>query len=333
MPDSSKIDIAYLAKTLGLARSTVSKALNNRPGASQETREKVDRLVKELNYSPNHFAKALKLNKSNLIAFVMPEMSYDFFTDVAKSIVAESKRHGYHAIFTSSENSQEEEISIIKDIFNRHIDGLIIMPSANCNRAGLKKVLENHPCVVIDNYIKEVNAPFVGTDFREGMYSATSHLIQNGHKNIGLLLGPHDLYSTPERKDGYSAALNDAGIKFSDNYVASGPYTRESGCKNAKALLQKNPELTAVLCSNIALGEGAVAAINGLGLRIPDDISIIDFGGKSLTSVDLKSEEIGKVATQTLFRVIDGDCINAKIAIKPGIVEQSSVKKISGDNT
>ncbi|MDD5599405.1 MAG: LacI family DNA-binding transcriptional regulator [Victivallaceae bacterium] len=323
-----KIDISYLAKALGLANSTVSKALNDRPGASAATKEKVEKLVRKLNYTPNHFAKALKMNKSNLIAFVMPEMGCEFFTDIAKSIVQESKRQNYHAIFTSSENSPEEEIAIIKDIFNRHIDGLIVMPCVGCLSAELKEVLEYRPCVIIDNYIREINVPFVGTDFEEGIYLATRSLIENGHRKTGLILGPQNLYSTAERFDGYKKALKAENCKMNNAYVKYGPYTSTSGKDNAKLLLRQFPEITALLCSNIELAKGAAQGIAELGLKIPEDISLVGFGGGSFTAVDQKNEEIGQIAAQTLFRIIDGEKINTKIIVKPEIVNRNTVRNL-----
>lgn len=327
MPDRSKdkIDISYIAKRLGMASSTVSKALNNRPGASAATRAKVERLVKELDYSPNHFAKALKTNRSDSIAFVMPEMDHEFFTDIARSISREAKLHGCHALFCSSDNSPEEEVSLVKDIFNRHVDGLILVPCVNCDPAGLQDAINGRPCVVVDNFVKELDAPFVGTDFREGLRMATARLISSGHRKIGLLLGPEGLYSTPERLDGYRSALLDAKIAFDSGLVESGAYTVEAGISGVKEILARRPETTAMVCSNAIQSKGAARGLDALGLKIPADISLVEFGGLRFTSVDQRCDEIGRVAAHTLFQVIDGGFSTDKTIIRPELFERGSV--------
>ncbi|MDD5597784.1 MAG: LacI family DNA-binding transcriptional regulator [Victivallaceae bacterium] len=322
-----KVDIEYIAMKLGMAKSTVSKALNGRPDVSEKTRERVRKFARKLNYTPDRFAQALKMKKSNLIGVVMHEMRHDFFVEITRGITSEAQRNGYQAVFASSEGSKTNEAAIIDDFISRYIDGLIIIPCIGEDASHLEELAaEGHPCVIVDNYIEGLDIPFVGTDFEEGGYIAAKFLLENGHKHISFLLGRPELSSTPERLAGYKQALAEAGIAFRTQYVRYGNYSVESGQSNAEILLRGFPEIDAILCANTDLSEGAAKAVFKAGKNIPKDISLMDFGGSRFTVVNQKNEEIGKTAVETLFNIFNREEIPAKIIIKPEIVARNSVR-------
>lgn len=327
-PAKVKVDINYIAMKLKMAKSTVSKALNDRSDVSEATKEKVRKFTKKLNYTPDRFAQALNLKKSNLIGVIMHEMKHEFFVEIARSVTREAQKNGCQAVFASAEGSSENEATIIDDFISRYIDGLIIIPCIGGNPSYLKKLdVKEKPFVIVDNFIAGVDAPFVGTDFEEGGHIATKYLIEHGHKNIALILGQRELSSTPERLSGYTRALKEVGIPLKDQYIRYGNYTTESGQSLAETLLKKSPEITAILCANTDLSDGAAKGITALGKKISDDISLMDFGGTYFTAVNQKNEEIGQIATQSLFRLINGEKISEKIIIKPEIINRNSVNE------
>ncbi|MFA6714865.1 MAG: LacI family DNA-binding transcriptional regulator [Victivallales bacterium] len=322
-----KVDIEYIAMKLRMAKSTVSKALNGRPDVSDKTRERVRKFARKLNYTPDRFAQALKMKKSNLVGIIMHEMRHDFFVEIARGVTMEAQRNGYQAVFASSEGSTENEAALIDDFIGRYIDGLVIIPCIGEDASHLEELAAgSHPCVIVDNYIEGLDIPFVGTDFEEGGYIAAKFLLENGHKNIGFILGRKELSSTPERLAGYERALTEAGIGFRTQYVRYGGYSVESGQKNAEILLRDFPEVDAILCANADLSEGAAKAVFDAGRNIPEDISLMDFGGSRFTAVNQKNEKIGKTAVDTLFNIFNREKISAKVIIKPEITDRNSVR-------
>jgi len=324
-----KVDINYIAMKLKMASSTVSKALNDRPDVSEATKEKVRKFARKLNYTPDRFAQAMRLKKSGLIGVIMHEMKHEFFVEIARSVTREAQQNGYQAIFASSEGDPENESAIIEDCSRRYIDGLIIIPCIGGDLSHLRNLdVKENPFVIVDNYVPGINAPFVGTDFEEGGYIATKHLLESGHKNIAFILGQKELPSTSERLAGYAKALKEAGVPLKKQYVRYGKYSSESGQENTKNILKTSPEITAVLCANTDLSEGAAKAITAIGRKIPDDISLMDFGGIHFTAVNQKNETIGQTAAQTIFRLINGEKITDKIIIKPEIADRDSIKNL-----
>jgi LacI family purine nucleotide synthesis repressor len=180
----------------------------------------------------------------------------------------------------------------------------------------------------VDNFIPGVNAPFTGTNFEEGGYIAAKYLIERGHKHIALALGPKDLSSTPERLAGIERALKESGLPLDGRLIRHGDYTPDVGRQMTEDLLKNNPGVTAVLCANTDLSEGAAAALAALGKKIPDDISLMDFGGDRFTAVNQKNDEIGQTAAKTLLKLMTGEKITGKIIITPGIISRNSVKEM-----
>ena len=320
LPGKVKVDIDYIAMKLGLAKSTVSKAMNGRPNISAATREKVRALAAKLNYVPDRLAQSLKTKRSYLIGLVMHEMKRDFFIEIARGVTLEAQRNGCQAVFASSEGSTENERALVRDFLSRRIDGLVVIPCIGGDHSHLQEVaLGGYPLVIADNYVEGVDAPFVGTDFELGGYLAVKHLVKNGHRHLGLLLGPRDLPSTPERLAGYTRALEESGLRFDAERVRYGDYSFAAGRAAAEALLAEFPETTAILCGNADLSEGAAAALAKLGKRVPDDLCLMDFGGARLPSVNQKNEEIGQTAARTLFRLINGETPARRNIVKPEI--------------
>jgi len=324
-----KVDINYIAMKLKMAKSTVSKALNDRADVSEATKERVRKFTQKLNYTPDRFAQALKMKKSGLIGVVMHEMKHEFFVEIARSVTREAQKNGYQAVFASAEASPGNESAIIDDFISRYLEGLIIIPCIGGTASHLKKLdVNENPFVIVDNFVEGIEAPFIGTDFEEGGYLAAKYLIGKGHENIGFILGPENLASTPERLAGYKKALKEKGIAFNKQYIKYGTYTSKCGEKSTRSLLNEFPGMTAVLCANTDLSEGAAKGIVSSGRKIPDDVSLMDFGGAYFSSVNQKNEEIGSTAAQAIFRLIAGEQFTDKIIIKPEIIDRNSVKGI-----
>ena len=325
----SRISINDVAERLGVAKSTISKALNDRPDVSKKTKDKVRKLVNELGYKPDRLAQAFSLRKTRLIGMVIPVMKYDFFVDIAKSVTNEAQKTGYRVIFDSSEEIAKREAEIVNDYIERGIDGLIITPCIKENASFLKELVKKeYPFVMIDRYINGIKAPFIGTDFEGGAYKSTKYLIKLGHRKIAYLGGPSFIPASREKINGFKRALTEAGINIKENLIIQGEYDPEDAKKNLRILMKTANDITAIICANPDISIGVYEELIKSGIKVPDDISLIDFGNASFfSSVDQKTEKIGKIATQILLDIIGGEKSSEKIIVDTELVIRKSCAK------
>lgn len=325
----SRISIDDIAKRLGVAKSTISKALNDRPDVSQKTKYKVKKLVAKLGYKPDRLAQAFSSRKTHLIGVVIPVMKYSFFVDIAKSVTDEAQKSGYRVIFDSSEEIAKREAEIINDYLERGIDGLIITPCIKENISSLKELVKKeYPFVMIDRYINGIRAPFIGTDFEGGAYKATKYLIKLGHRKIAYLGGPPFIPASRERINGFKRALTEAGINKKENLIIQGEYDPENAKKNLQILMKTAHDITAIICANPDISTGVYEELIKREMKVPDDVSLIDFGNVSFfSSVDQKTEKIGKIATQILLDIIKGENFSEKIIVDTELVIRKSCAK------
>ncbi len=325
------INIDGLARQLGLSKSTVSKALNNRSDVGKKTKKRVRALVGRLNYTPNHFARALNFKKSRLVGMLMhTDIAEGFFVQLMKSISNELRNHGYVVVFSSSEGSGKREKDIIEEFMKRLVDATILMPCLNSDVRAINKMIDGGcKLVTVDNYVEGIKAPFIGTDFALGAYLAAKHLIDSGHRTIGYIGGPNRAYSARELKDGYRKAHYESGLKINEKLIVDCEYD-ESEAKNKFINLKKaNSAMTAVHCSQSSIAHGVLSAALDLGLNIPEDISVVSSGSTpKLTSLDQKFDEIGRLATRILLDYLEGEKIPLKSVIAPELVVRNSVKQL-----
>ncbi|MDD5698629.1 MAG: LacI family DNA-binding transcriptional regulator [Victivallaceae bacterium] len=327
-----KININEIAKELGLAKSTVSKALNDRDDVSEKTKLRVKQLADNLGYAPNHFAQALNFRKSKLIGVILQsEPQIENFIMISRGIMEELQQHGYMTVFASSEKSRDKEKDIISDFIGRFVDGFIIAPAFDTDAEFINGLIKEreYKFVTIDSYVKEIKAPFIGTDFEKGSFLATKYLLENGHREIGHLGGPPEATGTIERINGYKKALNEFGIKFRSSLIVHAAYNEKEAKEKFKILLKNNPGMTAVHCAGLPMTNGVFSGLEELGMDALKDISIIDYGSSSfVTSLDQKGKEIGKTAVSILLDLFDGHQVPFKTIIAPELIVRSSVQNI-----
>lgn len=326
-----EMNINDIAKRLGIAKSTVSKALNNRSDVGEKTKKRVMQLVGELNYAPNHYAQALKFRKSRLVGIIThDDLHEEFFSQLVKGITAELRKHGYATIFASSEKTGEREKTAIREQMGRSVDGFILIPCAEPDVSFINGIIrQGYKFVMVDNCVEGINAPFVGSDFAKGAYLATKYLLDSGHRQIGYLGGPKWAASTEERTNGYKRAYHDAGIKLPETLMANCEYEDEDSKESFMKLRKDNPRMTAIHCSGLNMTKGALAGMSELGLDVPKDISIIDFGSTSfISSVDQKAGEIGRTAVRTLLDLFNGRDVPSKSIVAPELVIRNSTRSL-----
>jgi LacI family transcriptional regulator len=325
-----------IARDLGVSVVTVSKVLRNHSDISEETRARVLKRMKELNYRPNLAARALVTGRSYMVGLVVPDLVHPFFGQVAKGLSTLLRKKGYGLVIASSEEDPELEQQEIDQLLARCVDALIIA-STQWTVGTFRHIEEQKtPYVLVDRKFVGLRANFVGVDDERVGLMATEHLIQQGCRRIAHIRGP-EISTGVGRLEGYRRALTKHGLVVPPQYVqaASGDYEGDvSGCKAMQQLLKLEPRPDAVFCYNDPTAAGAMKAIVEAGLRVPQDVAIVGCGNTRyseilrvpLTTVDQESAMIGERAAKLALTLIEtkGPARPRTILLEPKVIARAS---------
>jgi LacI family transcriptional regulator len=304
-----------IARDLGLSVVTISKVARNHPDIGAETRKRVLRRMKELDYRPNLAARALVTGRSYIIGLVVPDLVHPFFGQVAKALSRVLRAQGYSLVLASSEADPELERQEIDRLLARHVDALVVA-SAQLTLESFRAIeAQATPYILIDRRIAGLTANFVGVDDEAVGRIATSHLIDAGCRRIAHLGGP-EVSTALGRLAGYRAALRDRGIAVPARYIerrSDGDDAGDFAAFHAMGrLLALNPAPDGVFCYNDPTAMGAMKAVVDAGLRVPGDVAIAGCGNVAyaeflrvpLTSVDQQSDAIGEQAAEMALALL-----------------------------
>ena len=331
-----------VAADLGLSVVTVSKVLRNHPDIGDETRERVLRRVKELDYQPNIMARSLVTGRSYLVGLVVPDLLHPFFAEVAKALSTVIRSRGYSLIVTSTEEDPAIENREVRHLQARRLDALVVA-STGKNIAQFEKMSKDgEALVMIDRKFPRLSTNYVGTDDKLAGRLATDHLIDVGCRKIAHIRGRENSTGAG-RLHGYKAALLAGGIAYRDDYVIARDKVDirsfEYGAEAMRMLLQRNFVPDGVFCYNDPLATGAMDAILEAGLRIPEDIAVIGCGNLHynnclrvpLSSVDQHSQQIGERAGELVLSLIEAKQrpLPCNYVLEPALVVRTSTRRIN----
>ena len=330
-----KVTIKDLASLLGVHHSTVSRALRDHPDVSKDTKKRVIKLAKKINYSPNIFARNLKTNSNLAIGVIVPEIKHYFFSSVISGIDEIAHKEGYALLLSqSNENYMREKTNTNALVSNRVAGLLVSISQTTKNYSHFRSLQENGiHLVFFDRVVESIKTSKVVVDDYEGAYKATEYMIKKGYKRIGHLAGAKNILITKNRFQGYRDCLIKNGIDFNESLVFFGGFQEEDGIKGMKYLLglKKGPD--AILAVNDPVAFGAYEIIRSKGLKIPNDIAVIGFSNNpnsaliepSLTTVEQPAFEIGKQAAEILFQQIKTKSFKPITKIlKTNLIERNS---------
>lgn len=305
--------IKDVAREAGVATSTASYALNGVPKVSEETRQKVLRAAKKLNYVPNVSARSLKLQRTETIGVFLNDFSGPLYSELLRGINKVAAMEGYDLIASSIYGKREG--TVLKFLEEKRVDGAILLCASVSDEIIKKTASDDFPIVVLDRELKHDNIYSVILNNEGGMYSAIEHLIKLGHKDIAYITGPKDSYDANKRFLGYRRALADHGYTVRMELIVDGNFEESSGYQGMKLLLASNIDIDAVAAANDEMAIGAIRAVKESGLEIPRDISIVGFDDiqlaeyitPSLTTVNHPKYEWGEIAAKVLLNAINGE--------------------------
>jgi len=312
-----RITVEDIAKQLEISSMTVSRALNNRPGVSEEMRKRIIDTAKELGYRPNQIAKSLVLKKTYTIGIVIPKMEHFFFPEALRGIEDVSYEHGYHLILTHSNEDRERESIAIQTLEAKRVDGILISVSeAGGNIEEYQNVVKaGLPIVFFDRCVFGIGASCVHINDEGAARLVTEHLINHEYKRIAHLRGPEGVSIGKERFNGYKKALEEYNLEYNAHLVVESGFNDDGGYQAMNKLLNlpRSERPDAVVAVNDPCAFGAIKSTKQRGLKIPDDIAIVGFTDDPrasiidppLTTIRQHAYTVGKTAARQLLTQIE----------------------------
>jgi LacI family transcriptional regulator len=306
-----------VARKAGVSASTVSRVINEDPRISPETRDKVLQCIEDLGYRVNNIARSLKTNKTYTIGFLCPELVNDFFMKIAEGIEDELGKCGYSMLVCTSNGTAAGEEERIRLLFDKCIDGLIVIPASNAGRHFQWMLDMQIPVVLADRLVEGLTADAVLVDNFNGTYLAIEHTIKQGERRIGYIGGDLALTTAKERDDGYRKALESYSIPLDPAIVKYGDFHTESGYAKMRELMELENPPGCVFIANRYMHIGATKYLiehakprkEGQSVSIVsfDDIDLVSSLGFCKTVVKQPILEIGTTAAKLLLDRINGE--------------------------
>lgn len=332
-----------IAKMTGLGLATISKYFNGgqvRP----KNRKLIEDAVKTLHFIPNEFARSLKTRQSRTIGVIIPELGNAFITSIIVTMEDILRKHDYAVMVCDCRSDIEREKESVSFLLHKRVDGIINMPTDSSGAHLEPAVGAGIPVVLVDRMLKPLRGRVsaVVVDNIDAAENGTRHLLQSGHRDIGLVLGNRNLYTTEKRLNGYLNALSEFHIEPREELIQYGDYTMDGGYRAVKTLLTVPHKPTALFVTNYEMTIGAMLAFSELGIHVPDDVSLIGFDKldlfgtifPSLTLVRQPQNAIGEcVAKQMLELLAAGPmAVPQVITLSTELSLGTSTKALMGDN-
>jgi LacI family transcriptional regulator len=338
-----KTTIYDIAKKLDITAATVSRALNNNPKISENTRKLVLETAAKMNYKQNRLALALRSGKSNNVGVIVPRIDSNFFASVIRGIEEELYPAGYHVIICQTHEDEKRELENMNTLLNAQVDGILMSISnvTNENNNFIKRVVDKKVPLIFFDRKKTIDGVSSVTinDF-EGGYLATKQLINEGCTRIAHFTGDQSLEIFRNRTEGYKQALIDNKMEFDGNYVFQVKSNVEAGRLAIEKLLSLENPPDALFSTSDFAALGAIQVLKGKGIKIPEEFCVFGFGNEpftkfielSISSVDQSPLEMGKMVAKVFLEQINNP-ENLKIEKKVLLTPELQIRKSSSRNT
>ncbi len=274
-----KLSINDIAKSLNVSKTTISFILNGRAQEMRIGDELVDRVLKfvnEVGFKPNSLAQSLRSGKSNIIGLMVEDISNPFFAKIARYIEDRAYQSGYKIIYCSTNNDTKKTQDLIAMYRDRHIDGYIIAPPEGIEEDIASLLKDNLPVVLFDRNLPKVETDYIEIDNRFSTYNATSHLIEQGKKNIAYITFASKQTQMQARIKGYKNAMKEKDLEPIVKEVMFNQ-NEDFIIEPIKAYLKQHTELDAVFFGTDHIGSCGLKVIQSLGIKVPDDLAVISF--------------------------------------------------------
>lgn len=309
-----RLTINDIAARAGVSRQTISRVMNNKGDVSEATRNHVLRIVQELGYQPSLQARSMITRQTNTVALLIPDITNPFFPEIVQGVEKTLSDHGQNVFLFMTNEDVEREITCIRMAQQYNVDGVILC-SPRLDDANLRNLIPNMPPTVILNRSLNIEGAYsVVIDAFQGGYDAAKYLIQNGHRRIGIVVGPPRSLSGMQRLAGYKKALADHEIPLEEDLIIEVHQFDQLDIYNITKGFMKN-KASAILAYNDPVAANIIQACLDLKLNVPDDISIMGFDGVSLSqqvtprlsTMAVPLFQIGVTLAEMLVKAVKGE--------------------------
>ena len=330
------VTIQDVAKASGVSVSTVSRVLNGKSDVADDTQDRILAVIGELGYTSNLAARSMRSHKKNLIGLVVPDIGFPYSIEIMKGINQAIAESTYDLlVYTTGDvhksGAASHEQHYVSLLNNSLTDGVIIVASAAAD------FITDSPIVAVDPHVVKPNYPSVQGTNHQGSLDVMNYLLGLGHRRIGFICGRPEIGSARRRLQGYRDALSNAGIEVDENLIVPGDFTTPGGRDRGLQLLSMENPPTAIFAANDQSAIGVYQAADELGLRIPDDLSVVGFDNISeakylgLTTMDQCLADMGYAAIQMLIKLISHETLDEKIhKMSTKLVVRSSCRALPG---
>jgi LacI family transcriptional regulator len=327
-----RITMEDVAREAGVSLMTVSRVLNGKDGISEATRLRIQEVIDRLGYRRSNIARGLVTKRTGTLGLVVPDNSNPYFSEVARGVEHAAYAEDYNVFLCNTEEDANREKAVLVSLAEKQVDGLILVGS-RLDSDTLSTYLGYFPALVLVNRVlQNIEASTICSDDISGSRLVIQHLVNRGHRAIGMLAGPERSFSGQVRTEGYARALAEAGIQRNPDWFRHCLPMVDASQQVAMELLTQHPELTALFCFNDLVAVGALKACAQIGRVVPDDIAIIGYDDiplaslvtPALTTIHLPRYRTGRLAGETLLAQINGHTPNPEIVLPVELVIRAS---------
>ncbi|EFM90001.1 DNA-binding transcriptional repressor PurR [Actinobacillus pleuropneumoniae] len=332
--------IKDVAKLAGVSTTTVSHVINKTRFVAEDTSKAVWDAIQQLNYSPSAVARSLKVNTTKSIGMIITTSEAPYFAEIVLAVEEHCYQQGYSLFLCNIQNEPEKIQNHLDMLIKKRVDGVLVMCS-EYTRDSLELFNgTNIPMVVMDWGKADDHSDRILDNSFEGGYLATQHLIENGHKDIGVIAGHLSKTLSKERYEGFLKAMHEANLPVRQEWIYEGDFEPESGFEQMNNLLRLEKLPTAIFCFSDTIALGAISALSEKGLSVPSDMSIIGydnihssrFYSPPLTTIHQSKSRLGVKALNILLERIKIDKTQYQpqtIEFHPELVLRRSVRNLN----
>ncbi|CAI2586903.1 Catabolite control protein A [Apilactobacillus kunkeei] len=332
--EKQNVTIYDVARESGVSMATVSRVLNGNSNVRQATKEKVLKVIDDLDYRPNAVARGLASKKTTTVGVIIPDVTDGYFSSLARGIDDIATMYKYNIILANSDDNLDKEASVLNTLLSKQVDGIIFM--GNEINDDLRADFKRSDCPIVLAGSVDINnsVPSVNIDYADAVKNETERLIKNGNSRIAFASGSMKQDVNKEyRLKGYVSALENNGIKFDEKLVFETKGTYEDGYDLAERII--NDKITAAVATNDELAAGILNGMTDRGVSVPQDFELFTSNNTKLakmmrpqlSSITQPLYDIGAVAMRLLTKIMNKEEIdNRYVVLGYEIVERDSTK-------
>lgn len=333
------MNIYDVSKKAGVSIATVSRVLNGNANVTKATKTKVLNAIKELDYTPNIFARGLGLNTMNTIGIMCIDSSDIYLANAVYYLEQELRKHEYDSILCCTGKDYNNKKNYLELLLSKRVDGIILAGSQFVENTDIHtndyiiNAARDVPIILVNGYLDAPNIYSVMCNDELAVYNATNLLIKNGHRNI-VYLYTSTSYSGLNKFNGYKKAMKEAGINLPDEYSHMCGKNISHAKEYLTQLNNKGIPFDAVMTSDDSLAAGAVKYAHAHGIQIPSELEIIGYNNSvlslctepELTSIDSRVEQLSTCAVGVLMKVLSGEDADNHSVITADIIKRNTTK-------